>query len=121
MQTHQINNIRPVQIPAEYKIYAYNKYSKDMIGYNKWQCLSSGQDASQVLLEAERLFDSNEFQKIEVMKKFFDDKENKPTVATFRVYETKSKKTFLFGNQMMLATIFLIAALFLGLFMLEKL
>ncbi len=95
MQISDLVPEKPHNIPAEYTIYAYDKYRENMIGHNKWQCISTGQDPSKVLEQAEQLFDSEQFQKIEVKKKFFDKKKKRHFVSTFHVLDHRPQKDFL--------------------------
>ena len=92
MQSVDLNYTKLGNIPPEYTIYAYNKYCEHKIGHNKWQCLSSGKDACKVLQEAEIFFNSSKFQKVEVKKKFFDKKNDRYAISTFKVFSNKSKK-----------------------------
>lgn len=117
MQISDVTHIKTGRIPPEYTVYAYDKYRPDMIGYNKWQYLLSSKNPSEVLEKAEKLFESDKFQKIEIKKKFFDKKMGRYVVSTFRVFDRKSNKTKFYIT----VAIFIIAALLSGLFVLEVL
>lgn len=117
MQVIDLNYTKLGKVPAEYTIYAYNKYCEHKIGHNKWQCVSSGKDASKALEEAEVLFNSSKFQKIEIKKKFFDKKMDRYAVSTFKVLSSKPKKPSIFITM----GILIFTVLFGGLFILELL
>jgi|GEM_PF-2373534 len=109
------NNFLPT--PAtRYTIYAYHQYCEDSLGYNKWQCLGNGDNALEILQEAQRLFSSAKFQKIEVKRKTFDLKKKRHLVSTWRVFDNKPKKN-IFIAAVMVALPFLL----FGLFLVEKL
>ncbi len=114
MQINDLTQIKPNRIPAEYTIYAYNKYCENLIGHNKWQCISTGENPSKVLEEAERLFDSEQFQKIEVKKKTFNQKKKRHFVSTFHVFDHQPKRNFL-----LLVGMIIIALSFTSLIFLE--
>lgn len=116
MQINGLAQIKPNRISAEYTIYAYNKYCENLIGHNKWQCLLTGKDPSQVLEEAERLFDSEEFQKIEVKKKIFDQKKKRHFVSTFQVFDHQPKKNLLVLAGMTIITLSFTSLVFLEIF-----
>lgn len=55
-------------------------------------------DADQALEAAQKLFYSAQFQKIEVKKKFFNNKKRRHYALTLRTFENKSKINFwIFG------------------------
>lgn len=114
--THIKSAKAPAIMPAEYTIYAYNKYCENTIGHNQWQCLSSSDNATKAIEDARILFDSSKFQKIEIKKKFFDKKKDRYAVSTFKVFDNKPKTKML-----IIATAILLTALALGLFFLEVL
>ena len=81
-------------VPTQYTVYAYDKYS-DILGYNKWQCLLNSDNKKRALAEAERLFDTDKFQKIEVKKKVFNPKQKRYCASTYRVLDTRPKRNLL--------------------------
>jgi hypothetical protein len=109
-------HMKTTRVPTEYNIYAYHKYCEDAIGYNKWQCLSNGKNSLEVLSEAERLFKSKKFEKIEIKKIVFDQKNNRYLASTFHVLDNHSKK-----NIFVISAMVLLSFLCGGLFILELL
>tara|TARA_B100000508_G_C11353314_1_gene225093 strand:+ start:27 stop:362 length:336 start_codon:yes stop_codon:yes gene_type:complete len=105
----QNNTSQNVQTPPEYTVYAYNAS-----GNNRWKRLMSGADIGSVMKQAEQLFQSKKYNKIEIQKKYFDKKKGCITAAPFRVFETKSK-----DNYMIMASILLLALTSIGLFYLQ--
>ena len=95
MQVSAHSQIKLDHVPTQYTIYAYDKYCGDVIGYNKWQCLLNSEDKKKVLAEAERLFQTDKFQKIEVKEKVFNPKEKKHRVSTCHVLDNQPKRNAL--------------------------
>ena len=85
------------QAPAaqiEYTIYTFDMPSPKQKGQNSWKKHSSGDDMGKAMNEAETLHQSRKYQKIEVKKKFFDQKKNRVVDMTLKSFESKPKKDF---------------------------
>lgn len=78
----------------EYSIYTFDMPKGKQKGQNKWQKHATIEDMDKALNEAQALYDSAQFQKIEVKKKFFDAKTNRNIDMTLKIYERKPKKDF---------------------------
>jgi len=100
--------------PSKYMIYAYPSYDSTCIGQNRWSLLNSGHDQEEILQKAENMYQTQQYQKIEVQKKTFNNKKGKYVISTHRIFTEKSK-----NNYLMLATIFLLAFASVGLFYLK--
>ncbi len=86
----------------EYSIYTYDMPSPGQKGESKWQKHSTVDDMIKAMVQAQGLYDSEKFQKIEVKKKFFDQKKNRVVVMTLKVFERSPKK----DNSTMIAIVF---------------
>ncbi|PZO87319.1 MAG: hypothetical protein DI626_04280 [Micavibrio aeruginosavorus] len=85
------------QAPAaqiEYTIYTFDMPSPKQKGENSWQKHSTLDDMAKAMSEAETLHQSQKFHKIEVKKKFFDQKKNRTVDMTLKVFENKVKKDY---------------------------
>ena len=80
---------------TEYTIYAYNNFESEKLGCNRWQRLSSVQVEAEALIHAERLFQSQLYQKIEIQKKSFDEKKGRYVAKTHKVYELSPRNNLL--------------------------
>lgn len=86
----------------EYSIYTYDMPRPGQKGESKWQKHVTLDDMIKAMVEAQNLYDSEKFQKIEVKKKFFDQKKNRVVDMTLKVYERDLKK----DHSTMIAIIF---------------
>lgn len=100
---------------AEYTIYAYDRFEEEKIGHNRWQRVTTIKDQSQALMQAERLFSSQLYQKIEVKQKIFHEKKGRHVAKTLRVYEKKEA-----NNYIALGSILLLACLSAGFFYISQ-
>jgi chromatin segregation and condensation protein Rec8/ScpA/Scc1 (kleisin family) len=75
-------------------------------GDNSWKKHSSLDDMTKAMHEAENLHHTRKYQKIEVKKKFFDQKKNRTVDMTLKIFESTPKKDF--------TTLFLILLAVLG-------
>jgi hypothetical protein len=100
--------------PTEYTIYAYNFFENEKMGCNKWQRLSSVNKENEARMQAERLFQSQLYQKIEIKKKSFDSRSGRYVAKTHKVYEISTKR-----NLMTLMSILLLGFASAGLFYLK--
>lgn len=78
----------------EYTIYTYDMPVPKQKGENSWKKHSTGNDMSKAMSEAEALLGTQKFQKIEVKKKFFDQKKNRAVDMTLKTFETSPKKDY---------------------------
>lgn len=108
MQTMMSNVMKVGRISPQYMIYAYQKYTENSFGYNEWRYLGGVTDAKQALEEAQKAFETEQFQKIEVKEKKFDLKKKRYFVSTFRIFESKAKA----NNWIKLSAIILLVAVF---------
>lgn len=78
----------------EYTIYTFDMPKTRQKGDNSWKKHASLDDMTKAISEAETLHNSQKFQKIEVKKKFFDQKKNRTVDMTLKVYESRPKKNY---------------------------
>lgn len=76
----------------EYTIYTFDMPSAKQKGDNSWKKHATLEDMTKAMIEAESLYQSQKFQKIEVKKKFFDQKKNRVIDMTLKVFESSPKK-----------------------------
>jgi len=90
----------------EYTIYTFDMANAKQKGDNSWKKHSSLDDMTKAMSEAENLHQSRKYQKIEVKKKFFDQKKNRTVDMTLKIFESTPKKDY--------TTLFLILLAVLG-------
>jgi hypothetical protein len=78
----------------EYTIYTFDMPRPNQKGDNSWQKHAVLEDMSKAMNEAETLHATKKYQKVEVKKKFFDQKKNRVVDMTLKTYEVKPKKDF---------------------------
>ncbi len=78
----------------EYTIYTFDMPTPKQKGQNSWKKHSTSMDMGKVMVEAENLHQTQKFQKVEVKKKFFDQKKNRTVDMTLKIFETAPKKDF---------------------------
>ena len=78
----------------EYTIYTFERPLEKRKGDILWKKHAISADAQQAVTEAQGLFESHKFHKIEVKKKFFDPKKNRSVDETYKVFETNPKRDF---------------------------
>ncbi len=98
-------NAYSAQARIEYSVYAYSHFKDDELGHNHWKRVMVGSDVSAILLQAEKLFCSEKYQKIEIKKKIFDDKKGRNVASTFRIFENKSQNKYVRIGTVLLLTI----------------
>lgn len=83
----------------EYTIYTFDMPKQKQKGDNSWKKHVTTDDMGKAMSEAENLNQSGKFQKVEVKKKFFDQKKNRVVDMTLKTFESKPKKdrTILFA------------------------
>ena len=117
LQTGLLSQIKPpfaAPDSAEYTIYAYDNFKKEKLGHNRWQRVATITDQSQAMSQAQSLFDSRLYQKVEIKQKLFYEKKGCHVAKTLRVYESGRK-----SNMTGMVTIFVIAVISAGLFCLN--
>lgn len=75
----------------EYTIYTFDM-PKTKKADSSWKKHSTLDDMGRAINEAESLHQSQKYQKIEVKKKFFDQKKNRVVDMTLKIYESKPRK-----------------------------
>jgi tRNA U38,U39,U40 pseudouridine synthase TruA len=78
----------------EYTIYTFDMPTPKQKADNSWKKHATLDDMSRAMQEAENLHQTQKFQKVEVKKKFFDQKKNRIVDMTLKTFETKPKKDF---------------------------
>jgi hypothetical protein len=78
----------------EYTIYTFDMPTPSQKGDNSWKKHATLEDMSKAMSEAETLHQSQKFQKVEVKKKFFDQKKNRTVDMTLKVFEANPKKDY---------------------------
>lgn len=78
----------------EYTIYTYDMPAPNQKGENAWKKHATLDDMTKAMSEAESLHQTQKYQKIEVKKKFFDQKKNRAVDMTLKVFETTPKKDY---------------------------
>lgn len=80
----------------EYTIYTFDMAAAKAkaSNSNSWKKHATLEDMAKAMAEAENLHQTQKFQKIEVKKKFFDQKTNRTVDMTLKIYETKPPKDF---------------------------
>lgn len=76
---------------TEYTIYTFERPLKKQKGDIVWKKHGTSGDVQYALSEAQSLFESRKFHKIEVKKKFFDPRQNRSVEHTHRVFGKRSK------------------------------
>ncbi len=71
----------------EYSIYIYHHPSNHLEGWNDWEKRSVTQDLKEAMQEAESLFASQEFEKVEIKEKRFDARKDHLVDRTLKIYE----------------------------------
>ena len=97
-----MNHAQTHQAGAEYTIYTFEHPVQKQKGDIVWKKHATSGDAASAVFEAQNLYDSQKFHKIEVKKKFFDAKKNRAVDETYKVFGTKNKpdlrKVFMIGG-----------------------
>lgn len=83
----------------EYSVYVYHPPSKK--NKSQWEMKGITKDMDQAMKSAEKFYNSREYQKVEVKKKFFDEKNQRTIDMTLKTYEGNLKKEM--GAMTMLA------------------
>ncbi|PZQ44424.1 MAG: hypothetical protein DI551_10165 [Micavibrio aeruginosavorus] len=78
----------------EYTIYTFDMPAPKQKGSNSWKKHATLDDMMRAINEAETLHQSQKFQKIEVKKKFFDQKKNRTVDMTLKTFESSPKKDY---------------------------
>lgn len=118
----QIEFASPSQFPAsvpsslsseeEYTIYAYSFFENERLGCNRWTRMTSSSSSAHALQYAEGLYKSQQYQKIEIKKKAYNDKKGRYMSSTFRVYGNKFNKKYIIPTATALIITLIVAGLF---------
>lgn len=76
----------------EYSVYTFGGKKNGKRKAN-WHKHMTSEDMHKALEEAEKLFESNKFGRIEVKKKYYDSKNSRTVDMAIKVFEKKPKKT----------------------------
>jgi len=98
----------------QYIVYAYDFSDGESSNSNRWIKLMTSEDEKQIMMQAQDLFQSQQYKKIEIKKTYFDKKKGQHRAATFRVFEEQSQI-----NVFMIASSMLLTLAFCGLLYLE--
>ncbi|NCC20980.1 MAG: hypothetical protein EOM26_00790 [Alphaproteobacteria bacterium] len=79
--------------PIEYSIYLY-ELPNGKGRKNQWEKHSTTEDMDAALREAEKLFQSGQYKKVEVKKKYEEEKTGRKIDMTLRVFEAKEKRDY---------------------------
>ena len=100
----------------EYSVYVYHNDDKKKKGGKPWEMVSVTENMDKAFKSAEELIGSREYPKVEVKKKFFDEKNNRTVDITLKVLEGKVKKPIGVGTLTLIALICGAAAFALAFF-----
>ncbi len=78
----------------EYTIYTFDMPAPKQKGQNSWKKHVTMDDMSKAMVEAENLHQTQKYQKVEVKKKFFDQKKNRTVDMTLKIFESEPKKDY---------------------------
>lgn len=74
---------------AEFSVYVYH-YPEDIeMGHVDWKKESVSNCIQEAANQAQELFDTNNFKKVEIKKKYFDEKYGRMIDATYKVLQDK--------------------------------
>lgn len=76
----------------EYSVYVFHD-GKSKKGKDKWEKVSVTENMDKAMKSAEDLINNRTYPKVEVKKKFFDEKNNRTVDVTLRVLEGKAKRS----------------------------
>lgn len=75
------------RLQPEYSIYIYHHPDNYVEGWNDWEKRSVTYDLKAALIEAETLYASNEFQRVEIKEKIYDERRQRPVDHTYKVFD----------------------------------
>lgn len=87
----------------EYSVYVYHHPVNKKEGQNDWEMLDQTTNMDEAMKMAEGYQESGDYQKIEVKKKYFDEKNNRKIDMTLKVLENNPKQAIGFGLWVALA------------------
>jgi len=73
----------------EYLIYGYAKYHVYNFGRNQWQFLSKSKDQEMTIQQAQQFYSSQNYDRVEVKKKYFDNVQQKFKLKTVEIIGLK--------------------------------
>ena len=103
-----------IQSQAQYTVYAYNFVDNENLDKNRWAKLMTGDDEKKIMIQAQDLFQSQKYKKIEIKKTYFDKKKGYNMATTFHVLEDQSH-----SNLLAISSVMLLVLSAVGLFYLQ--
>jgi hypothetical protein len=92
---------------VQYIVYAYDFSDDESSNPNRWIKLMTGEDEKKIMTQAQDLFQSQQYKKIEIKKTYFDKKKGHHRAATFRVFEDQPQiNIFMVASSMLLTLAF---------------
>lgn len=76
----------------EYSVYVFHRHAAEKESANDWEKKRVTTNALRAYKVAEKLRASGQYRKIEVKRKYFDSRNNKPREMTVRLYQGEKKK-----------------------------
>jgi hypothetical protein len=110
LQTAPSSMQSQIQYQAQYIVYAYDVADDKNSDTNRWTKLMTSEDEKKIMMQAQDLFQSQKYQKIEIKKTYFDKKKGHHRAATFHVLEVAPQH-----NVFMIASTMLLTLTFAGL------
>lgn len=105
-----------IQSQAQYTVYAYDFVEGKKLDQNRWTKLMTSDDEKKIMMQAQDLFQSQKYKKIEIKKTYFDKKKGYNRAATFHVLEEQSQ-----NNLLITASVMLLILSAVGIFYLQTL
>jgi len=76
---------------TEFSVYVYN-YADDIEdGHTDWKMMNVFHCVQEAVNQAQKLHDSREFKKVEIKKKFFDEKYGRLMDKTYKVFQNEKR------------------------------
>lgn len=75
----------------EYSIYVYHYACDIEEGYTDWEKIGVTSCIQDAVNQAQNLFDTSDFKKVEIKKKFYDTKYQRVVDATYKVFQDKKR------------------------------
>ncbi len=79
--------------PIEYSIYTYD-FPQGEDRKNSWEKQLTTEDMDEAIKKAEGFFGSGDYLKVEVKKKYFEEKTGRTIDMTLRMFESREKKDY---------------------------
>ena len=91
LMAKSIGQVDPLQ-GIEYTVYTYGQAGVDDKKSAKWEKHNTKTEMAAAIAEAEKLYKSGKYKKVEVKQKYFDKKKNRNLDTTLKVYEHGKKR-----------------------------